>query len=95
MTTNSVSRSDYVFAPSYKLAPLDEVEQYVKEHQHLPGVPSAQEVVKEGVDMVRMDAKLLEKIEETTLYLLQLKKEVEQLREENRQLRQEVNQLKK
>jgi len=92
---NTAEWSDHVFAHTYKLTPLAEVEQHIQRHGHLPGVPSAQDVVKEGIDMAKMDAKLLEKIEETTLYLLQLKKEVDQLRDENRQLRQEINQLKK
>jgi hypothetical protein len=72
--------ADYVFAPDYKLMPLNEVEAFVKEHRHLPNVPSAEEVVKDGIDVATMDAKLLEKIEELTLYMLQLKQENEALK---------------
>lgn len=72
--------ADYVFAPDYKLMPLSEVEAFVKEHRHLPNVPSAEEVVKDGIDVATMDAKLLEKIEELTLYMLQLKQENEALK---------------
>ena len=70
--------SDYVFAPTYKLSSLDQVEAFVKVHKHLPGVPSAETVVKEGVDVGKMEAKLLEKIEELTLYVIELKRETRQ-----------------
>ena len=85
---NSSDWSDYVFAPSYKLRSLGEVEAYVKANQHLPGVPSAEQVVKDGVDVVQMNAKLLEKIEELTLYMIDLKKENQQIKAENRQIKQ-------
>ena len=74
-TTNDWS--DYVFTPTYKLMPIKEVAKYIKTHQHLPNVPSAKEVVKEGINMAKMDAKLLEKIEELTLYTIELNKQVE------------------
>lgn len=67
--------SDYVFASDYKLKTIEELEAFVKENKHLPNIPSAEEVVKEGIDMAKMDAKLLEKIEELSLYIIQLKKE--------------------
>lgn len=71
--------ADYVFEENYKLKGLKEVEQFIKTNKHLPNVPSAQEVVKEGIDMAKMDAKLLEKIEELTLYVIELdKKNAEQ-----------------
>lgn len=72
---NSTDWSDYVFAKDYKLKTIEELEAFVKENKHLPNVPSAEEVVKEGIDMAKMDAKLLEKIEELSLYVIQLKKE--------------------
>ncbi len=72
--------ADYVFNKDYKLRSLAEVETYVNKNKHLPGVPSADEVVKEGIDMATMDAKLLEKIEELTLYLIEMKKENETLK---------------
>jgi len=76
--------SDYVFADDYKLMPLQEVETYVTENKHLPNVPSADEVVKNGIDVATMDAKLLEKIEELTLYVIQLQKEVDALKAEKK-----------
>lgn len=79
---NTGDWADYVFADDYKLRDLKEVEAFVKENKHLPGVPSAEEVQKTGIDMAAMDAKLLEKIEELTLYVIGIKKENEQLRKE-------------
>jgi hypothetical protein len=72
--------ADYVFAPDYNLMPLGEVETFVQANRHLPNVPSAAQVVAEGIDVATMDAKLLEKIEELTLYLIDLKKENEALK---------------
>jgi len=71
---------DYVFAKDYKLPSLQETEKHIKEKGHLPGIPSAEEVKANGVDLGEMNAKLLKKIEELTLYLIELKKEVEILK---------------
>jgi hypothetical protein len=91
---NSADWSDYVFANDYKLRSLNDVEKFVKTHKHLPGVPSAQEVVNQGVDIAKMDAKLLEKVEELTLYMIELKKEsdrrINRLEIQNRHLKQMV-----
>lgn len=69
--------SDFVFNDDYKLMPLDEVENYINENNHLPGIPSAAVVEKQGVNVGDMHAKLLQKIEELTLYVIELKKENE------------------
>ncbi|WP_229311064.1 bZIP transcription factor [Larkinella soli] len=61
---------DKVLAPGYQLRSLKEVAGFVRAHGHLPGIPSAETVVKEGLDVAKMDARLLEKIEELTLYLI-------------------------
>ena len=79
--------SDYVFAKGYKLKPLNELDAFIKKNKHLPGVPSAEEMVKEGLDVATMDAKLLEKIEELTLYVIELKKEVEKLKKDQNTLK--------
>jgi hypothetical protein len=71
---------DYVFDEDYDLRPLAEVEQYIKENHHLPEVPSAAEVDKNGINLGQMDEILLKKVEELTLYMIQLKKENEKLR---------------
>lgn len=69
--------ADYVFADDYKLSSLKEVEAYIEENNHLPNVPSADEVEENGVNLGEMDAILLRKIEELTLYMIELKKENE------------------
>ncbi|HWY34566.1 MAG TPA: hypothetical protein VNX68_07960, partial [Nitrosopumilaceae archaeon] len=71
----SADWADYVFDEKYKLKSISELESFIKANKHLPNVPSAEEVVKEGIDMATMDAKLLEKIEELSLYIIELKKE--------------------
>ena len=63
--------ADYVFADDYQLTPLTELAQYIKSNRHLPNVPSAEEVASNGIELGSMDAKLLEKIEELHLYILQ------------------------
>jgi hypothetical protein len=72
--------ADHVFAKNYDLKPLCEVENYISKNKHLPDVPSAEDVVKDGVDLGKMDAKLLQKIEELTLYVIQQQKEIENLK---------------
>ncbi|GAL84617.1 hypothetical protein MYP_1845 [Sporocytophaga myxococcoides] len=74
--------ADYVFEPTYKLKPLEEVEQFIKENKHLPEVPSAKKVEADGIDVAEMDAILLKKIEELTLYMIELKKENAEMKKE-------------
>lgn len=61
---------DYVFAKSYQLPTLEETEQHINDKNHLPGIPSAKDVEQNGVDLGEMNALLLKKIEELTLYLI-------------------------
>lgn len=79
---------DYVFSTTYELKTLEEVAVFVEKNKHLPGVPSADVVAKEGYDVSEMDAKLLEKIEELTLYMIEIKKENEALKKEVKALKQ-------
>ena len=72
--------SDFVFNNDYRLASVYEVEKYIKENKHLPEIPSAKEVYDNGIDVASMDAKLLQKIEELTLYLIQQQKEIDRLK---------------
>lgn len=65
------SWADFVFDKEYKLPSLQEVQHYIDQHQHLPGVPSAADVKRDGVDVGDMNQILLKKIEELTLYILQ------------------------
>lgn len=75
---NTAEWSDKVFDDTYKLRSLAEVESFIKSNKHLPGVPSASEVVSTGIDVGKMDAKLLEKIEELTLYSIRLENDNKQ-----------------
>jgi len=77
---NSGDWADYVFDEDYNLMSLTELENYIAQNKHLPNVPSAEEVVENGLDVAKMDARLLEKIEEAYLYIIELKKEVEELK---------------
>jgi hypothetical protein len=91
----SLEWADYVFAKSYKLRPLKEVERYIKENSHLPGVPSASEVAKNGVNVAEIEAKLLEKIEELTLYMIEMKKENNIMKKENIIMKKRITQIEK
>jgi hypothetical protein len=87
--------ADYVFHKDYKLPSLGEVEKYIQQNKHLPDIPSAEEMVKEGNDLGTTDAKLLAKIEELTLYLIEMKKENGNMLQQIEHLTTEVNNLKK
>ncbi len=76
--------------PDYKLSSLQEVEKYIKTNQHLPDIPAALEVEK-WPDPGDMDKRLLQKIEELTLYLIEMKKEINQLKEQNESLQQQIH----
>ena len=77
----STTWPDYVFAEDYDLKSLLEVENFIRENQHLPEIPSADEVAQKGQNLGEMNALLLKKIEELTLYVIELKKENEALKE--------------
>lgn len=71
---------DYVFEPTYQLPSLYQLEQFIRQNKHLPDVPSAETIAREGLDLGDTQAALLKKIEELTLYVIELKKEVDDLR---------------
>ncbi|WP_298508590.1 hypothetical protein [uncultured Kordia sp.] len=72
--------ADYVFESDYNLPTLKEVEAYIAKNGHLKDIPSAKEVEENGIDVGEMNKLLLQKIEELTLYVIALKKEVEELK---------------
>lgn len=90
---SAIDWSDKVFAPGYALRPLADVSRYVAVHQHLPGVPSAAEMVSEGIYAARLNAKLLEKVEELPLYLIAQQKEVVEQRRDIGRLQQRLTDL--
>jgi len=69
-----ISVPDYVFEPDYELPPLSEIEAFVKEHKHLPEIPSATDIERDGLDLAEMNLQLLKKVEELTLHIIQLNK---------------------
>ncbi len=71
---------DYVFSPNHKLLPLEDLEASINANKHLPGIPSAAEVKEKGILLGDMQTKTMEKVEELTLYLIQLSKENKELK---------------
>lgn len=82
---------DYVFSKEYSLPSLQELDRFIVQNGHLPDVPSADEVEKEGIDMEEMNKALLRKIEELTLYLIEMDKKVSALQEANKVLEKKLN----
>jgi hypothetical protein len=74
--------ADYVFEADYPLLSPDALSTYIKSNKHLPGIPTAQEVASEGIQMAQLSTKLLEKIEELTLYMLRQQEEINDARKE-------------
>lgn len=72
--------ADYVFEDEYELAPLSEVEDFIEENGHLPNIPSAAEISENGLSIADVNTKMMEKIEELTLYVIEIKKENEELK---------------
>ncbi|PSK94213.1 hypothetical protein [Taibaiella chishuiensis] len=72
--------ADYVFEDSYALPTLADVEDYVNENKHLPGVPSGQEIKDKGLEVGEMNRILMQKVEELTLYVIRQQKEIDALK---------------
>jgi hypothetical protein len=87
--------ADFVFEDNYKLMPLEEVEKFVKKNKHLPDIPSEKEVKAKGLGLGEMQAKLLQKIEELTLYVIEQNKKLDGLQKEVNNLKTENESLKK
>lgn len=83
---NNISVPDYVFESDYELPTLADVDAYVKKHKHLPEIPSASDIEKDGLDLAEMNLLLLKKVEELTLHLIDVKKENEEQENQIKQL---------
>lgn len=81
---------DYVFSKQHALMPLKDVEQYIQKNSHLPNIPSAAEIREKGLNTGEMMKQQMEKIEELTLYLIDLNKKVDQLQADNEGLRKKI-----
>ncbi|MBS7253777.1 hypothetical protein [Flavobacterium branchiicola] len=86
--------SDFVFKKEYNLPTLEEVEKHIAERGHLENIPSEEEVLKNGIYLGEMNAKLLQKIEELTLYMIEMKKESIEMKKENVQIKKENIEIK-
>ena len=85
--------ADFVFDKDYKLRSLEDVKSHIEEYKHLPDIPSEAEVKENGVSLGEMQAKLLQKIEELTLYMIELKEENQQIKKENQEIKQKLQNL--
>lgn len=82
---------DYVFDSSYKLTPLSAVKDFIKTNKHLPGIPSAREIAeKKAVEILDMNIKLLEKIEELYLHIIKKEEEMETLKKQITELEKKI-----
>ena len=87
--------SDFVFADDYMLPTLEEVATYIENNNHLPDIPSEKEVLDQGINLGEMNSKLLQKIEELTLYMIEAHKQTNALQQEVNKLKKELDALKK
>ena len=76
---SDVPYADYVFDDDYQLLSINKLDEFVKEYKHLPEIPTAQEVKKEGIDVIELEVLLLKKVEELSLYTIQLYKKIAEL----------------
>jgi hypothetical protein len=90
---SSANWADYVFADDYKLMTLKEVEKFITANKHLPGVDSASELSKNGLDIAEMQSKQMEKIEELTLYIIEQNKALEKTQKEMEELKLQMKAL--
>lgn len=79
--------ADFVFDKDYRLPSLHEVNTFIQDNGHLPGIPSAQEVKDNGMSLVEMQVKLLQKVEELTLYSIKQQEEIKTLKDELNKLK--------
>jgi len=87
--------ADFVFEKEYKLRSLKEVEAFVKQNKHLPEVPTAKQMVENGVSLGELNTKLLQKVEELTLYLIEKDRELQKERERINRLEKTIKLISK
>lgn len=86
---------DYVFGDKYELYPLSKLQQFIDKNHHLPNIPPAAEIDENGIGLGELGILQMEKIEELTLYLLQINERLEKVEAENKALKEELERLKK
>ncbi len=82
---------DYVFNKTYKLKPLNQVEKFIQNNHHLPNIPSSKEIEQKGIQLGDMQKRMMEKIEELTLYIIELNKKQEAFRSEITRLKKKLD----
>ena len=90
--------ADFVFAEDYDLKKLKDLQKFIQQHKHLPDIPSAKEMETKGIELGEMNIKLLQKIEELTLYLIRQNKKIDKLEKDNEELKNtnlEIEQIKR
>jgi hypothetical protein len=91
LTVTTSGWADFVFKDGYSLPPLEEIETFITKNKHLPGIPSETEVKENGVDIGKISAKLLQKIEELTLYVIDLKKDNNLLKKQLTNIKKQID----
>ncbi|NII83298.1 hypothetical protein [Pedobacter sp. SG908] len=81
---SATAGADFVFEPTYKLTDLTELEQFVKTNKHLPEIPTAKQMIENGVNLGELNIKLLQKVEELTLHLIEKEKQLAEQRTMNK-----------
>ena len=84
ITVQVATFPDYVFDTTYTLMPLHTLDNYINTNHHLPGIPSAATVQQEGMSLGEMNVLLVQKVEELTLYMIQMQKEIDALKQEQK-----------
>lgn len=87
---NSDDWFDNVFKPNYQLMPLAKLNTYITENNHLPDIPTTQEVLKNGIDLGKMNGLLLKKVEELTKYVIEIKSELDETKKELEATKQQI-----
>jgi len=87
--------SDFVFKKGYNLPTLEQVEKHIFKNGHLENIPSEKEVLENGINLGEMNAKLLQKIEELTLYMIEIKKENIEMKNENLEMKKRIEKIEK
>jgi hypothetical protein len=91
---NSEDWFDNVLNKDYQLMPLNSLSKYIQEHQHLPDMPTTSEVMKDGLDLGKMNGLLLKKVEELTLYILDMKKDADETKKQLEELKKQLEDFK-
>jgi hypothetical protein len=88
---NNGTWNDWVFAGNYNPMSLSDLEKYILQNKHLPDIPSAEEVNKNGIKLADMNKQLLKKVEELTLYMIEQNKKIEEMSNEIQNLEKKEN----